>query len=475
VSAQPSPRRPDPRPYQVEGREFLIDRGRALLADEPGLGKSRQLIEAAQGRTLVVAPAMVLDGGTWVDEIDKWADGPATWRTAPYTRLNQRAKTGNGSGSKPVQKIRPEYDEQFDTVILDECHYIKGRKTSWTWAVQEICKRAGQVYLATGTPIPNWAQEMFTMLCVMFPDEAAPKRRLGSYWRWAETWFDCSPTRYSKGMPVVGELLKCDDECLDRPRTDPCDHYLDFAKANLGDRFLRRLRDDVLTDLPPLVTQQVLCPLTKEQRKVYNDLKKEYLASIDGAELVAWTPAARNVLLDRVTTGIAVAAPEQRQGQDPRAGSSKLERLSYDLEGRARPTLVVAHYRDSVEAAAEVARLVGARVAHIHGATSRQDRETRVRAFQAGKLDVLVGSLETISEGLTLTAADMLIFLEQSYKPSRNEQAMRRIHRLGQTRPCTVLDYVAPGTVDANKRELLATKTDRQMRTLTAAQFAALL
>lgn len=92
-----------------------------------------------------------------------------------------------------------------------------------------------------------------------------------------------------------------------------------------------------------------------------------------------------------------------------------------------------------------------------------------------GKLDVLVGSLETVSEGLTLTQADMAIFVEKSYKPSRNEQAMRRVHRIGQTRPVSVLDYVTPKSVDANKRALLAEKTDQQMRALTAAQFTALL
>jgi hypothetical protein len=92
----------------------------------------------------------------------------------------------------------------------------------------------------------------------------------------------------------------------------------------------------------------------------------------------------------------------------------------------------------------------------------------------------LCGSLETIAEGLTLTAADFGIFVEQSYKPSRNEQAIRRIHRMGQTRPTTWLDYVSVSprggkTLDTNKRELLATKTDQQMRTLTAARFASLL
>jgi DNA repair protein RAD16 len=95
-----------------------------------------------------------------------------------------------------------------------------------------------------------------------------------------------------------------------------------------------------------------------------------------------------------------------------------------------------------------------------------------VERFKAGKLDVLVGSLETIAEGLTLTAADMVIFLETSFKPSRNQQALRRIHRIGQERPCSALDYITPGTVDEGKRELLKAKTDHQIRTLSVAQMA---
>jgi len=83
--------------------------------------------------------------------------------------------------------------------------------------------------------------------------------------------------------------------------------------------------------------------------------------------------------------------------------------------------------------------------------------------------------LETLAEGLTLVQADLTVFLEKSYKPSRNEQAIRRIHRLGQTRPVTVLDYVTPGTVDQRIRSLLASKTDRRMRHLAAARFASLL
>ena len=129
-----------------------------------------------------------------------------------------------------------------------------------------------------------------------------------------------------------------------------------------------------------------------------------------------------------------------------------------------------------------VAEKVGAKARYIHGLVAKKDREQFVEEFKTGKIDVLVGSLETIAEGLNLQVSDCAIFVEKSYKPSRNTQAEWRVNRLGQTRPVTILNYlsVMPGarrmkTVDVRKRELLDLKNDRQMRMMTGAQFAQLL
>jgi SNF2 family DNA or RNA helicase len=149
--------------------------------------------------------------------------------------------------------------------------------------------------------------------------------------------------------------------------------------------------------------------------------------------------------------------------------------LRVDLESRARPTLVFAHYRDTVEACAAVATATGARARFIHGGVSDRDRELVVRDFQQGRADVLVGSLETLAEGLNLTQADMAIFVEMSHKPSRNKQARDRIHRIGQIRPTMVREYVTPKSVDENKFKVLAMKSDHQMRHMSAAEYLNLL
>ena len=475
-----SPSRPPRKAHQDADVEWIHRVGRGLLGNEPGVGKSRSAIEAFDGgNNLIIAPSLVIQGGTWRDELERWSDYPERWTVAPYSMLNAREQFTSESGRKNTRPVRlgakldkfvtrPEYLAGFDAVVVDEAHYTKGRKTSWTQAVEEIAKNSGSVLEMTGTPMPNWAHELFTLLRVVFPDEAKRGGKFGSYWRWAEEWFVVTPSRHNAHSRDVGDLAACRIACLQRPAWDPCDHYRVFVEENLGANFRRVLRDECL-DLPPLTHQVVDTAMDTVQARMYREMKKDYVTTINGNEVVAWNQGAKNVTLDRITTSPWCVDPQGR------ARGGKFETLRYDLESRSRPTLVLAHYRTSVEGCADVADQVGASAAYIHGGVSDRDKGRIVSKFKAGKLDVLVGSLETLAEGLTLTRADMAIFVESSYKPSRNEQAKYRIHRMGQEHPCTIRDYRTPKTVDSRKHELLATKTDRQMRVLSAAQFAALL
>lgn len=470
--------KPTLRPYQAEGVEFLRRWDRAYLADEMGLGKTAQLVSASVGRTLVVAPATIVASGSWADEIETWSDDPSRFTIASYSSLTRRQKRINPetgrAGYTATTDLVDEVQGPWDTVILDEAHYIKNAKATRTKAIQKICRTAERVYMASGTPIPNWPHEIFVPLQILHPQDARGGGDLGSYWRWIDEWFKTVPNRYSDyAVDIIG-LRGCGVDCSKDP-LDPCQHYRRFTERAFRGRFLQRLRDEVLTDLPPLTIQQVQVPMTSEQGRQYRKMVKDYLATVDDQEIVAWSASAKNTLLDKMTTSLGMVG----EG-DPLRHSGKLDQLREDLEGRSRPTLVIAHYRSSVEACAKVARDLGLRVGVIHGGTPLADRGKAIRGFQRGEIDVLCGSLETVSEGLNLTVADMVIMVETSYKPSRNQQAIRRIHRIGQTRPCTVRDYIAISdtgrpTLDGRKRELLAEKIDSQTRTLTAAQFKELL
>lgn len=413
---------------------------------------------------------MVLDGGTWREEVERWSDYPGRWTTASYTSLNRRETLPTG-GNRPISgEVRPEFEGPWDALIVDEAHYTKNRGTNWTESVERLAKQSGFVVEMTGTPISHWAPDLYPMLRVMRPHEARPGREFGSYWRWVEKWFDVQPSRFGgPNSRVIGDLLECDRSCLRRPAHDPCEHYQRFMWENLGDHFLRRTREEAI-DLPPITTQRIEIPMDASQRRMYRELKTTFVTDTDsGKEVMSWSSGSLNNNLMRLTTSAWML---EMSGQ-PKGG--KFEQLRFDLANRSRPTLVLAHYQDTVEASSSVAEALGLKSRFIHGGTSRADRASIVQSFKDGKLDVLVGSLEVLAEGLTLTQADMAIFVEKSFKPSRNEQARQRIHRIGQERPVSIREYITPGTVDSKKDKVLATKSDRQMRMMSAKEFSELL
>ncbi|UYL86756.1 DNA helicase [Arthrobacter phage Albanese] len=456
--------------HQTEGIEWIRTVKRGLLGDEPGLGKSRQAIEAFDGpdrRNAIIAPAMVINGGTWRDQLNQWSDYPENWVVIPYSSMNVREKTAKG-GLKPSSKLVPELTGKFHGLVVDECHYTKGRGTYWTKSVELVAKNSEHVLEMTGTPIPNWAHEMFTLLRVLYPEKAKRGGPLGSYWRWVEEWFEVTLSQHREHERVIGRLLACRAECYLNPPSTPCSHYSDFMSANLGRHFLRRLRDDCL-DLPPVTIQEIEVPMSTDQKKHYREMKKHFMTEVDDKEILSWSTGARHVALDKISVSPWLLNPTG----EPRGG--KFEQLRFDLAGRARPTLVLAHYRDVVEGCVGVAQSLGATVASVHGGNTKTANGRAVQDFKDGRLDVLVGSLEMVAEGLQLTVADMAIFVETSYKPYRNEQARQRVHRLGQTRPVTIKDYITPGTVDAKKRVLLQEKTTDQIRFMSAGDFKKLL
>lgn len=463
--------KPPLKEYQRENVDWIKRTGRGLLADEPGLGKSRSALEGFEGagRVLIVAPSLVAEAGVWHDEVERWGFDDTEYHLATYSMLNDRKdmrtkgqiEAGKPHRYKPINRLRKEWRGHWDAIILDEAHYIKGRDTKWTQASRLLSRNCDGFLLMTGTPIPNWAHEVFTLLQTIYPEEGKRGNELGSFWRWAERWFDTTPDpRF--GNRMVGDLLACTPKCLLRNADDPCVHYQRFAEANFGERYMRHLREQNL-DLPPIEFRDISTPLDAFTRSAYRELRDNWAADVDGHEQLAWSQGAKNVMLDKMTTSPWLLHKEG----EPRGG--KFETLRADLSTRDQPTVVFAHYRDSVEASAWVAESAGKRAAYIHGGTTDKQNAKAVRDLRGGRIDVLVGSLETLSEGLTLTIADKAIFLERSFKPSRNTQATYRIYRLGQDKAVTIDRYLTPQTVDTGKEKLLATKNDRQMRTLTAA------
>lgn len=432
--------------HQVEGVAWLKERPRALLADEAGLGKSAQLLHSAVEPVLIVAPAMVLESGTWDDEIERWAPGINATQVS-YSSIAQRGPRGTvprDSNGFPLTPLKPEYSGAWGSAVLDEAQYIKGRKTSWANAIMDI--HAPQIHCATGTPIPNWASEAYMLLKLMWPEQARAGHDLGSYWRWAKQWFKVEKDFF--GALQVGDLL---------------DHrtWEEFREANWGDRMIRRYRKDCL-DLPPLTHQDWHVKMGTEQGKLYRQLKKDFVAWLEsGEEISIWSEPGLLVKLMAVATGLNTLDRNAKF-------DGKLKALQTILSDREQQTLVVAHLRNSVDSCARVAESLGMRYGVVRGGIPSTQRKAAIRDFQQGRSQVLVASIQTIAEGLTLHqgGADLLVRVERSFTPTKNDQVDRRLHRMGVEKPIHTIDLITDGSTDERQLEILDGKTDQQMHAL---------
>ncbi len=444
---------PEQKPFQVYGSAWLRKTPHALLADDPGLGKSNQALVAAQGETLIMSPARL--AGTWEEEIAKWRpDLDITW--CSYSSLTSRVKEWNGSKfvSRSTSRPRVQYVKHWDTVICDEAHHLKNSKTRWTQAALRVIGKSDRTYLLTGTPIRNWAQELFIPLQILHPGD----RRYTSYWRWVKEWFSLWEMPWG-GVRIMG---------LRKDRT-----WEQFYVGNdLDTLMLRRDRRKVLPELPPLTKQDVLVSMTPAQRKTYDQFKKEYHAWIDetGKEISAWSDGGRCVKLEQLTTGLEVVDLAAH-------GSGKLKAMCEQLAdyGNDFPVVIYGVFRNTIHAIERDLKKLGRDYGVIMGGVLQKKRDEMRRSFQAGNLSTIVGTLDTLSEGLTLTHSHVCLFIEHSWVPSVNSQGVDRLLRIGQEEPVTALDYWTENSLDQRMGRLLDMKTDQQMRALSARELAGLL
>jgi SNF2 family DNA or RNA helicase len=464
------------KPFQVEGIDYLRDHPNCLLADEAGLGKSAQMLKAAIEPVLVVAPAMILESGTWDDEIAKWAPGMDVTQVA-YSSIAVRGERGRverDSLNNPISPPKPQYGiPRWGTVILDESHYIKGRKTSWANAVLQL--KAQQTFLATGTPMPNWAVEAFMILRAIWPEESRAGGEYGSFWRWANKWFHVGSSRWKArevgDLRTAGHIAQC-WECREEGK-QPVTWEL-FREVNWGDRMLRRLRKDVLPDLPPLQVQPHATPMGAEQKRAYKDLKKDFITWLDsGAEIAVWSEPGLLVKLAQLTTGL-----ENLEGAPRKTPTGKYRHLIDKLEERSDDQVfVVAHFRKTIDVSAAYARRMGRTVGVVRGGMPVAERAAAVRAFQQGEIDTLVASVNTIAEGVTLHQAGChhAIRVERSATPSKNDQVLRRLHRIGQEEKVFAVDLETPQSYDSKLTRMLQEKNDEQMEALGDAEMRELI
>jgi superfamily II DNA or RNA helicase len=407
--------------FQIKGVEFLVETAAALLGDDMGTGKTVQtsvalriLFQNARIRTaLIVCPLSVIPN--WDRELAKWARNLAVtvvrgnkdhreicWRQSAHVWLTTYETLRND-----IETVLTLRKGGFDLIVLDEAQRIKNWSAGTTRAVRQL--RATYRWGLSGTPLENNTDELWTILNVLKPEISK------------------GPLDWSQGIQSV-----------------------------LRPIFLRRRKQDVLTDLPPLVQNPVWLRLEYEQRKSYDQLEEQGVLELH-AKGETITAQSIIVLLNKL---------KQVCNRCPRSGeSSKLVWLLdslHDIAAQGDKVLVFSQYKDERFAGSDwlEKELANFGALNYSNATSDQKRKEILAAFR-DKVEhrVFVGHPKTAGLGLNeLVAANYVVHFDHWWNPAVMNQATARAHRPGQTKTVFAYDLWIEDTYEEIIFKLLGNK-----------------
>jgi SNF2 family DNA or RNA helicase len=460
------------KPFQRADVAFNVVCGQAVLGSQPGTGKTAVTIRTLQVLSrmgLDPLPALIicpnsLKNTVWAQELARWSPelsvsvvgGTANARRkqieelADVTVINYESlrlhtrEAGYGTiRLSDKQKARKELnDAGYRTVVCDEAHKMRHSDTALTRSAWAVLHDAEFRFLLTGTPVNDHVGDLWGLLHGIQPDwHPRYTRYVSRYALTGYNWFG--------GMEILG--LQPETAAEFRAITEPA--------------FRRMLKSAVLPQLPPkLPVEYRETPMSPQQAKAYKAMEENLLAVMDDGELLS-APSALAQLTRLLQFASSMAAIDEKGEVQLKNPSSKVDDLVELLDEMDddEPLVVAAMSRQLVELAA--ARLESKKIRYglVTGAQSIVERAKAVSDFQDGRIRVILMTLGAGAEGLTLTRANTMLFMQESFSPLQNEQAIDRIHRIGSEIHDSVrtIVQITPGTVEDRKRELLSVKNSR--------------
>lgn len=420
------------RPYQELGFKWfksLCEYGfGGILADEMGLGKTLQTItflesEQGKGTSIIVCPTSLVYN--WQEEIQKFSN------TLKVLILN---------GAKEDRKVKISNMDKYDVVItsypllrrdidlyedfkflyciLDEAQQIKNPSSQNALSVKRV--KAMNRFALTGTPIENNLTELWSIFDFIMPSYLLTHNKF-----------------YSKyEVPIFK------DENMDAS---------DELKLKIKPFILRRLKKDVIKELPPKIYKNILVDMNEEQKKIYASfaecLKKEIQEQIkqrsDGQNSIK--------ILSGLTRLRQICCDPSVFIENYNNGSGKLDCFYEILQNcieEGHRVLVFSQFTSVLKNMFKELSHRNIEYLYLDGAVKSEDRIKLVNKFNNGHSDVFLISLKAGGSGLNLTSADVVIHFDPWWNPAVEEQATDRVHRIGQKNSVQVIKLLAKGSIE---------------------------
>ena len=418
------------RPYQKQGvywMNFLSKNGfSGILADEMGLGKTVQALTFLQitgGKSLIVCPSSLIYN--WQREAERFVPGIKVLCIQGGNRHGLFDKIPEADlviTSYPL--LRRDIDRyrniQFDTAILDEAQHIKNPDTQNSQAATAI--RAGNRFVLTGTPMENSVRDLWSVMNFLMPGY------LGTRQDFKE--------RYEQ--PLI---------------RDPSAVQMKRLSKRLQPFMLRRLKRNVITELPDKLEQVAYCELSEKQAEIYKGLLTTARTEIDRAmnekgegqgHMVMLTALLR---LRQACCDLRLLGIQSDQKNGASAKLDVLEELLQEAMDGGHRILIFSQFVSMLTILKERLNDLGIEYCYLDGQT--KDRASEVDRFQQNdSIPVFLISLKAGGVGLNLTAADTVIHFDPWWNPAVEAQATDRAHRIGQSKVVTSYKLIARDTVE---------------------------
>lgn len=424
------------RPYQITGYRWLCSLAHygmgGILADDMGLGKTLQTITyvlANPGtRTLIVCPTSL--AYNWQDEFSKFASQIATQIISGTPQ--ERADLMQQSADVPVwittyPLIRKDVDlykaQIFDACFIDEAQFIKNPTSLGAKAVKAV--QAKHRFALTGTPIENTLSELWSIFDFVMP---------GFFGRYRQF-----------------------EECYEKPILRDHDSVqMQKLRRKIRPFVLRRMKKEVLTELPDKIETRRMAEMGAKQRKIYESYLARIQMELAGDE--ENTPGGNRMqVLAALTRLRQICCHPATFASNYHGGSGKLdllmEQLPDILEG-GHSVIVFSQFTSMLSIIAHELKQRNIPFFYLAGSTSAQERKREVKEFNRGEVKVFLISLKAGGTGLNLTGADTVIHFDPWWNPAVEDQATDRAYRIGQKKKVQVIKYVMKDSIEEKIYEL---------------------
>lgn len=426
-------------PPESEGMAYLFEMGTGkTLTSIASIGCMYQhgMIE----RVLIVAPLTILP--VWEEELRKFADFPYTATVLTGTMEKKRQQLGNlpvGGlqivivNYESAWRLKPELLAfKPDLIACDEGHRLKEGRSKQSKAMHELGDRARFKLLLTGTPITNHEIDIWSEYRFLNPGIFG-----SSFYAFRNRFFTMGG--YGLHTPIFRKLTL--------PEFTERLHSIAY-----------RCRKEECLDLPEITEIIHTVDLEPEARKVYERIRDESYAEIKDKEITAANVLTRMLRLSQITGG-NITVDDTVVRNVSHAKMDALEELVDTAIAEEQKLVIMAHFVPELDAIEEMLKKKGIQYSVVRGGI--RDRGEQVERFQKNpECRIFVGQLQAAGEGITLTAASTMVFYSLDYSMSHFEQAKARIHRSGQSRPCSYIFLTCRHTVDQKVIKALQEKKD---------------